>query len=269
MKKLNIVVLLILLSLIAFFAGRQSVAPNIYDDAGSDMRKTTCDLNQRPSLSETMQTTRANKPAALNCDAQIAEALSSVGKTSLAVNNTEGTQKAELKQLELVVQDLAQRYRSVSIKLEDAYRSLEEAGIEVEQAVTAEQINENLTAPFNTIVNSAGMAFKEQYGEFLNEEQDFDWAIQLETRISDFIKLHTLSQEIQLSSVQCRASKCEMYGFETSNKPFDTIMRDMKTQDWYQDSGSYSMSGDSIPTGQPADSQFSGYFYSIVSFPRQ
>ncbi|GBL04949.1 hypothetical protein [Glaciecola sp. KUL10] len=162
----------------------------------------------------------------------------STSSESAQVNATdEIAQKDEAENLELVAlkQQLArtdQVFKQISsdiakyqFKYEQAKAMLKAAGIEVpdEEPISQEALAE-LPVPFDSVLTHASPNVKNAFNELHEQEQDFDWAIQFETRVSDFFAVHENSPLVTLSKITCKTNKCELYGFQDDPAALQKIM---------------------------------------------
>jgi hypothetical protein len=199
-------------------------------------------------------------------------------------------QKDEAENLELVAlkQQLArtdQVFKQISsdiakyqFKYERAKAMLKAAGIEVpdEEPISQEALAE-LPAPFDSVLTRASPNVKSAFNELHKQEQDFDWAIQFETRVSDFFAVHENSPLVTLSKITCKTNKCELYGFQDDQAALQKIMQDLSKETWFMAVNTNSMTGDSFPNPDLASPNNPGsddvekpraYFYILVSILR-
>ena len=68
---------------------------------------------------------------------------------------------------------------------------------------------------------------------FHQQEDDLNWGYKMSILISDFIQLHYNSNLIAVEGLTCKVDSCELLVIELEDNGWDTIMRDMRTQPWW------------------------------------
>ncbi|TRY30357.1 hypothetical protein [Aliiglaciecola sp. M165] len=149
--------------------------------------------------------------------------------------------------------------------LRDANATLKEAGLEVPQTLTREEIEKSLPAPFTDVIAGADLGIRKNYEEFSNQQRNEEWAIEMETNIRDFFSLHELSINVDLDSVICKSSFCEIRGFEKAPEVFPVIIRELSMQPWYS-SGQGSFSNFTPYTPGIHNEDNKAYFYVLAVF---
>jgi hypothetical protein len=83
---------------------------------------------------------------------------------------------------------------------------------------------------------------KKELADFAQEERDFEWAIQMEQRISDFIVTHELAYTVELVTVECKSTSCQIAGYEEEAGTFGDIINKLKEEPWFELNSSSSFS---------------------------
>lgn len=171
------------------------------------------------------------------------------------IDQKEGSENLELVALKQLLARTNQVFKQISsdiakyqFKYERAKAMLKAAGIEVpdEEPISQEALAE-LPAPFDSVLTHASPNIKSAFNELHKQEQDFDWAIQFETRVSDFFAVHENSPLVTLSKITCKTNKCELYGFQDDPAALQKIMQDLNKEAWFMAVNTNSMTGDSFP----------------------
>ncbi|EGM79118.1 hypothetical protein Rhein_0736 [Rheinheimera sp. A13L] len=176
----------------------------------------------------------------------------------------------EVEQLQLKVRDLEQQLSAQDQMLELAQQSLQQ-GLASETkdpeqntdaagtAISPEQASSFLPEPFASLMaKQAGQAI-----DYLNQHQveeiDSEWAYQMELKIADHFATHEHASQVNLSSVSCKTSICEIRGYEYEPERFIVVYNAMQTQNWWRYSSSYAFQ-DSNEQGR--------YFYLLAELKR-
>ncbi|NVK55714.1 MAG: hypothetical protein HWE26_08875, partial [Alteromonadaceae bacterium] len=70
-------------------------------------------------------------------------------------------------------------------------------------------------------------AFLNEVQQNLNPDRNDQWHMQMEQRLSDMIQLHELSNRIEILSLTCKQSTCEIVGKAFEEGPWTTIYMSM------------------------------------------
>jgi hypothetical protein len=177
---------------------------------------------------------------------ELAEELATLTKTSDGVN-------AEFYRLK-------QRY--------DAARTrLLKAGLDEPTSISKEEVSKILPPPFDGVVANSSPDFIDKFKDLHEEEQDYDWAIQMESKISDFFALHENRDLVELVKVNCKKSQCEIYGHQQDSASLTKLMQDLQSQEWFFAVQTNSMTGD-ISSDEENDTARS-YFYMMANMFRE
>jgi hypothetical protein len=174
------------------------------------------------------------------------------GSTSVELGNIEKEPKLPAKQEEITVKDvngytdkIAQLEDELSIKsmeLESLHRDenskknsedLIESSSNKYASMTIEAAEAILPKPYSDMVASTGGMMIELLQKHLKDEFDYNWASNMEQKFTDFIYMHPLSSGIELQSIRCKTSTCELIIVELEGFTWDRISHDMSKQDWY------------------------------------
>lgn len=154
-------------------------------------------------------------------------------------------------------QELAQQ--SLQQNLVSETEEPEQNSDAAETAIKPEHASSFLPEPFASLMaKQAGQAI-----DYLNQHQlediDSEWAYQMELKIADHFATHEHASQIELSSVSCKTSICEIRGYEYEPERFIVVYNAMQTQSWWRYSSSYAFQ-DSNEQGR--------YFYLLAELTR-
>lgn len=177
---------------------------------------------------------------------------------------------AEVEQLQLKIKDLEQQLSVQDQMLELAQQSLQQGLVSepakpeqstdaAETSISPEQASSFLPEPFASLMaKQRGLAI-----DYLNQHQlegiDSEWAYQMELKIADHFATHEHASQVNLSSVSCKTSICEIRGYEYDPERFIAVYNAMQTQNWWRYSSSYAFQ-DSNEQGR--------YFYLLAELKR-
>lgn len=99
---------------------------------------------------------------------------------------------------------------------------------------------------------------KARFNTLLAEPKNDKWAFDMENQINDFIMLHEYGQNVRVTSVNCKQSMCEIYGYHSNNSLFQLLSQDLLTQPWFMPTNTQSNSSNA----KNGDIKF----YTLVSF---
>lgn len=123
--------------------------------------------------------------------------------------------------------------------------------------LTKEEIANFLSEPFLTTVENLGPNFSKSFKDFTEEEIDYDWAYMMENKLKDYILMHEQAVNIQLESVTCKESICEIKGFQTTHLVWNNIAFGLRSESWWSFKNSQSTSQTS--------KEYGDYFYVILT----
>jgi len=91
--------------------------------------------------------------------------------------------------------------------------------------MTNKQIESSLPAPFSEYVTKgANLELKKKYANYVNEETNANWAFETQNKLEDFILTSDDSHKIELQSVSCKSTTCEIKGFERERNSWGNVM---------------------------------------------
>ncbi|MFT4928749.1 MAG: hypothetical protein ACI8WB_004869 [Phenylobacterium sp.] len=90
-----------------------------------------------------------------------------------------------------------------------------------------------LPKPFSTLVGGQEGKTAESFNKFTEEPQDYDWGVMMENQIKDYIAGHQLGNYIEVNSIICKTSICEMRIFERQQETWITVLNQMSDQNWW------------------------------------
>lgn len=123
--------------------------------------------------------------------------------------------------------------------------------------ITQEQAEKAIPKPFSSFFVDASGKRAEEFINFQEQENDYDWAYTMEIQITNFITVHQNAHNVELKSVACKSSACEIMGFEQAGQSWSVILADMRNQEWWVFRNTSSSSQSSEEFGQ--------FFYTMLS----
>ncbi|MDQ7049932.1 MAG: hypothetical protein Q9M92_10485 [Enterobacterales bacterium] len=175
----------------------------------------------------------------------------------------------QIKQLQQALADkekalasaLAENEALMSIVAQIDTKKSEDEVVQLSQA----EVDKFLPSPFNQAMVGAKGSLAKYFNQYIDEEIDYNWNQEMENNINQFITLHQQSYNLELESVHCKSTTCEVRGFEKAGGAWQIVMVGMMQQDWWQFGGSSSTSR----AGNSAESESSikqqNYFYLLAS----
>ncbi|WP_395339416.1 hypothetical protein PN836_014485 [Ningiella sp. W23] len=149
----------------------------------------------------------------------------------------------------------ASRYANLEVKFKQAQNMLEQQGQKLE-SISEEEAKAILPEPFASVLARSTGTMVETFKELQTQEEDYDWALMMQQKISDFFITHELSDRVSVQSVICKKSICEIRGFEAQRDIASQVMSAMSAQPWWTFNSTHSSTGD--------DEEFGRYFYVIA-----
>jgi len=103
-----------------------------------------------------------------------------------------------------------------------------------ESNISDEQISALVPEAYqNIVVNFRGQT-RDEIFDFHQQAEDLDKGYDLSVNISSFITSHAYSFGVELNSIICKESYCELLVKEKERPSWDRIFQDMIKQDWWQ-----------------------------------
>ncbi|WP_153912538.1 hypothetical protein [Shewanella sp. TC10] len=108
---------------------------------------------------------------------------------------------------------------------------------QLETYLTNDELQAVLPETFaNWIFESKNPKLVSTYQDFYSETIDYDWAIDIQTRISDFFKLHPNVDNLKEFKVTCKSNTCEIWAFTQDASGLMPIFRDLVSESWFRSS---------------------------------
>lgn len=159
-------------------------------------------------------------------------------------------------QMRIQVEKASKDHQALVEKLHMAKMMMEKQGVNA-NSISEHDTRQHLPSPFAEVVFNSLGALPGAFKDLIAQEQDYQWATLMQQHISDFHLTHQLSNQINLQSVICKTSMCEIRGFQETDKVQNVIMSEMSKQPWWQFNSTYSTSASTKEHGK--------YFYVLVS----
>ena len=98
------------------------------------------------------------------------------------------------------------------------------------------EVEEVYQKPFSDYVKSTQGIYRDQLHEFQFEPINEEWALNLETKIKDFIQLNEFSYLVEISLLNCKTYRCELglLVLDPEKKPWKRIFDQMTLEPWFQ-----------------------------------
>lgn len=167
-------------------------------------------------------------------------------------DGTEDISNSTLQEIKKIRRELAKERRArrtTDTKYADARQKLKDAGLEVPEYISLEEVEKTLPSPFSKVVANGGERLVNNFKKLETEEFDYDWGDDMQVKISDFIAIHELSNGVDLQSVRCKTTICEIRGFDKNVGDWKKIYSDMTTQDWWKFGGITSINSNTDKDG--------------------
>jgi len=131
--------------------------------------------------------------------------------------------------------DKYQRLEEKHAQLLSKTRSLEKMlGEHYQSEITNEQLQLLTPTEFdNLIIGHTGKA-RDDIHDFHQADEDLDWGYSMSQKISDFISTHEKGFAIEMVSIICKDSSCELLLKEKQDSAFTPIMRQMNIEPWWR-----------------------------------
>jgi hypothetical protein len=109
--------------------------------------------------------------------------------------------------------------------------------------ISDEEIDKLVPVPYNEILKRMKGPIREKYKEFAESNQQEDWDRNTQNRIADALLGHSYSKFIELESVTCKASLCEVRGRELKPQVINLIFAELQLQEWWDMGASHLTTG--------------------------
>ncbi len=183
--------------------------------------------------------------------------IQNVASSSLSENLTEKISRLN----EIIVKKelrLADIIEEITLKEQAALLEVENKISEKDKTVSKKEAEKYLPKPFSGVLaGNKNKHFMRDFNKLNDEPVDYDWGYRMELHIKDFVIIHQFSEYINLESVVCKTSICEIRGFEAKDKTWNYVMNDMQLQEWWEFTNTSSTNNHSEEFGQ--------YFYVLTS----
>ena len=172
----------------------------------------------------------------------------------------------ELRQLQQRVSDLEQQLVAKDLQLDVAEQrqiglpeTAEQGSKPSLSTLSLQQAQSFLPEPFASLMAKQKGRAVDYLNQHQAEEVDSEWAYDIEQKVQDYFALHENAAKLQLSSVSCKTSICEIRGYEYQPDSFIATYNTMQMQNWWRFASSYAF--------QSNDKE-STYFYILAELKR-
>jgi hypothetical protein len=100
-------------------------------------------------------------------------------------------------------------------------------------SMTLDEAETILPKPYSDLVASTGGSMIDYLKEHIKDGVDYEWSSDIEQKFRDFVTMHPLSSEVEIQSITCKISTCEVMIIEYENFTWERIKNDMSKQEWY------------------------------------
>jgi hypothetical protein len=134
--------------------------------------------------------------------------------------------------------DLKQKYKILEQELLQSKQKIESLNRQVGELDDSDITDKELLAFVpkdyeNLVVHFRGQT-RDEIFDFHNQPEDLEKGFDLSHNISSFIEGHSYSFGVELSSVICKESYCELLINEKERPSWDRIYHDMTKQEWWK-----------------------------------
>ena len=147
---------------------------------------------------------------------------------------------------------------------------LRKEGLEVPGSISADRAKALLPSPFDEIVSGTTGTTAQYFDKLHDAKEDFDWGADMELQIRDFIITHEFGSFVELESVICRDSICEIRGFQDNQFYWSNKLRkDITKMPFWKFQSTSSQTGQ-VPREENGEdgaeiTSMSNYFYVLTS----
>lgn len=96
------------------------------------------------------------------------------------------------------------------------------------------ELTDQMPESYAKIVSSMGSKYVNAVKEMHAEETDYDWGVNMEQQIADFITMHEQAASVTIDSIMCKSSGCEIRVMEQQDNAYNLIKNDLEDQAWWQ-----------------------------------
>ncbi|HEY0921152.1 hypothetical protein [Rheinheimera pacifica] len=100
--------------------------------------------------------------------------------------------------------------------------------------ISLEQAKQYVPEAYAELLSVSKGSIVDGFNKLHTESIDYDWAQLMEQRITDYVTFHTNASTVQLQSVLCKSSLCEIRGVELEDWAWNQIWSDMQREEWWQ-----------------------------------
>ncbi|MFD2166243.1 hypothetical protein ACFSJY_08165 [Thalassotalea euphylliae] len=200
------------------------------------------------------------KPIELAPNASVADD-SNGGTATIIVESNDKEKIAQLEeevfQLKMEVVKAKQHANDAIAEMRTAQNNRLKQTVKAKVAVNYDDLLGTISEPFATKVYELNGGMAETFMDYYEQEQNSDWAYDLEYKIKDAITMHEQGINVRLESVICKTSICEVRGFQTDVSVWMKIGRDIMSESWWPFVNSNSTNH--------SDPEYGDYFYVLLS----
>jgi len=180
------------------------------------------------------------------------------------LSNDEMNTVSEVTSIMKIDSNLKQKYKMLEQELRQSKQKIKSLNRQVGELDESDVPDKELLAFVpedyeNLVVNFRGQV-RDEIFDFHHQPEDLDKGFDLSHNISSFIVSHAYSFGVELNSVICKESYCELLINEKERSSWDRIYQDMTKQEWWIFNSTNSSS-----TTDEDGNMFIYYFMSIQS----
>ncbi|MDT0584162.1 hypothetical protein [Brumicola blandensis] len=264
MQKLTLAAFYLVSIVAAFLIGERAASTHITTTTITEEREEAISDSLANGDTENAANDKYSNIVASVSDGSVASDEVTVREAQYKKREEERKLQEKVARLEDLYKTLNNSYTQALSQLDNANRALTEAGIDIPDAITLEEVQKYVPAPFDQQIANSPNFVTDHFKKLHEAEDDLGWGIEMQTRISDFIVTHEYGSYLQLESVICREGTCEVRAFPDNLLQWrEGILSDMAMQSWWDFNSSSSISGNFKDEAENAEDR--SWFYLIVS----
>ena len=123
--------------------------------------------------------------------------------------------------------------------------------------ISIQTLENTIPEPFTQTVASLTGDFAKNFNDFHHQTQSQEWAYSMEDKIRDAISLNEQGINVQIESIRCKQSSCEVRGFQSEVVVWGKIAQDLMTESWWPFNYSHSTNN--------FHEDYGNYFFAILA----
>ncbi len=178
-------------------------------------------------------------------------------KTELSLQGFNQVYEQEIALLKQALFAEKEKNEAITAKLAQIRQNKKSRHDNFKVSISKDELSQQIPEPFVSTVTALDADFAQKFMDYYREEQDPQWAYQVEDKIRDAISLNDMSPYIQIESVICKKSVCEIRGFQSESHAWMKVSQALMSADWWDFRNAQSSS--------EFKAEYGDYFYAILS----